>query len=137
MARILTWREQVVEVGDIRSRSRAIIAAAIRGTGQRAEAGAESEGGLIAKRPPQFKPIRNGTVLVREHAGVLHRVTVAADGFEWNGRIFGSLSAVARAITGVNWSGRRFFSLDRTLREVGERSSRSKPNATSDAAKPS
>jgi len=78
MARILTWREQVVEVGDIRSRSRAIIAAAIRGTEQRAEAGGEPEGGPIAKRPPRFEPIRSGTVLVREHAGVLHRVTVAA-----------------------------------------------------------
>jgi len=76
-------------------------------------------------------------VLVREHAGVLHRVTVAADGFEWNGRIFGSLSALARAITGVNWSGRRFFGLDRGLREAGERSRQNKPNATFDAAGPS
>jgi hypothetical protein len=137
MARILTWREQVVEAGDIRPRSRAILAAAIRGTEQRAEAGGEPEGGPVAKRSPRFEPIRRGTVLIREHAGILHRVTAAGDGFEWNGRTFGSLSAVARAITGVNWSGRRFFGLDRTLREVGERSSRSKPNATSDAAKPS
>jgi len=137
MARILTWREQVVEVGDISSRSRAILAAAIRGTEQRAEAGGEPEGGPIAKRPPRFEPIRSGTVLVREHAGVLHRVTVAGDGFEWNGRIFGSLSAVARAITGVNWSGRRFFGLDRGPREAGERSRQNKPNAKVDAAGPS
>jgi len=137
MARILTWREQVVEVGDISSRSRAILAAAIRGTEQRAEAGGEPEGGPIAKRPPRFEPIRSGTVLVREHAGVLHRVTVAGDGFEWNGRIFGSLSGVARAITGVNWSGRRFFGLARGLREMNGRRRQSKSNATSDAAGPS
>jgi hypothetical protein len=68
--------------------------------------------------------------------GVLHRVTAAADGFEWNGRIFGNLSAVARAITGVNWSGRRFFGLDRSLREVRERSRQSKSNATFDDARP-
>ena len=137
MARILAWREQVVEVGDVNSRSRAILAAAIRGTDERAEAGGEPEGGPIAKRSQRFKPIRRGAVLVREHAGLLYRVTVAVDGFEWNGRIFGSLSAVARAITGVNWSGRRFFGLDRTLRKEGERSSRSKPSARSDAARPS
>jgi hypothetical protein len=136
LARILTWREQVVEVGDISPRSRAILAAAIRGADERAEAGGELEGGPIAERSRRLEPIRRGTVLVREHAGVLHRVTVAADGFEWNGRIFGSLSAVARAITGVNWSGRRFFGLDHRPRQAGERSRQSKPNATSDAAGP-
>jgi len=134
MARILTWREQVVEVGDIRPQSRAILAAAIRRADERAECGGEPEAGLIAKRSPRFEPIRRGTVLIREHAGVLHRVTVAADGFEWNGRIFGSLSAVARAITGVNWSGRRFFALDRGPRKTGDRSNQGKPNATFDAA---
>jgi len=137
MARILTWREQVVEVGDISSRSRAILAAATRGADERAEAGGKPEGGPIVKRPPRFEPIRSGTVLVREHAGVLHRVTVSADGFEWNGRIFGSLSAVARAITGVNWSGRRFFGLDRGLRDTDGPSRQGRPNATSDAARPS
>jgi len=136
MARILAWREQVVEVGDISPRSRAILGAAIRGTGQQAEAGGEPEGGPIAHRPPRFEPIRSGMVLVREHAGILHRVTVAADGFEWNGRIFGSLSATARAITGVNWSGRRFFGLDGGLRESREGSRQRKPNATFEAAGP-
>ena len=71
MARILTWREQVVDVGDISPRSRAILAAAISGTGQRTETGGEPEAGLIAKGSPRFEPIRSGTVLVREHAGVL------------------------------------------------------------------
>ena len=136
MARILTWREQVVEVGDISPRSRAILAVAIRGADERAEAAGKPGVGPIAKRSPQFEPIRSGTVLVREHAGVLHRVTVAGDGFEWNGRIFGSLSATARAITGVNWSGRRFFGLDRGLRESREGSRQRKPNATLDSARP-
>ena len=50
--------------------------------------------------------------MIREHAGVLHRVTVGGEGFEFDGQIFASLSAVARAITGVRWNGRRFFALD-------------------------
>ena len=59
--------------------------------------------------------------MIREHAGVLHRVTVVAEGFEWEGRIYASLSAVARAITGVRWNGRRFFALDRGARQVRSR----------------
>jgi hypothetical protein len=55
--------------------------------------------------------MRVGTVLVREHAGVLHRVAVTAEGFEWEGQIHASLSAIARAITGVRWNGHRFFAL--------------------------
>ncbi len=136
MVRILTWREQVLEVRDVSPRSRAILAAAIRGKDTRAETGGEPELGPIAHAARPRMPIRAGTVLVREHVGVLHRVTVAADGFEWDGRTFGSLSAVARAITGVSWSGRRFFGLDRGPRQAGERSSPGKPNGTSRAGGP-
>ena len=124
MIRILTWREQVLEVGDVSPRSRAILAAAIRGKDERAETGGKPELGPIAHASRPRMPIRAGTVLVREHAGVLHRITVVADGFEWDGRIFGSLSAVARALTGVSWSGRRFFGLPRGPRLLRPKSGR-------------
>ena len=39
-----------------------------------------------------------GTRLVREWNGMEHTVTVMKDGFDWQGRKFKSLSAVARAI---------------------------------------
>lgn len=52
-----------------------------------------------------------GTRLVREWDGVEHTVTVMKDGFDWQGRKFKSLSAVARAITGTQWNGYRFFGL--------------------------
>jgi len=52
-----------------------------------------------------------GTRLVREWEGVEHTVTVMKDGFDWQGRKFKSLSAVARAITGTQWNGYRFFGL--------------------------
>jgi len=136
MVRILTWREQVLEVGDVSPRSRAILAAASRGKDERAETGEKPERGPIAHASQPRIPIRAGTVLVREHSGVLHRITVVADGFEWDGRIFGSLSAVARAITGVSWSGRRFFGLPRRPREADARSSPGKPNGTSRAGGP-
>jgi hypothetical protein len=42
-----------------------------------------------------------GTQLIREWRGVEHKVAVLADGFEWEGRRYKSLSAAARAITGT------------------------------------
>src|SRR5438874_13427965 len=54
-----------------------------------------------------------GTVLVRDYHGQRHTVTVAPDGFNWQGTTYASLSAIARAITGTAWSGPRFFALAR------------------------
>lgn len=52
-----------------------------------------------------------GTRLVREWDGAEHVVTVLKDGFDWQGRKYKSLSAVARTITGTQWNGYRFFGL--------------------------
>jgi len=52
-----------------------------------------------------------GTRLIREWNGRSHTVDVVEDGFEWNGELYRSLSAVAQAITGARWSGPRFFRL--------------------------
>ena len=53
-----------------------------------------------------------GTVLFREWGERDHKVTVTADGsFEYKGKFFKSLSAVARHISGTPWSGPLFFGL--------------------------
>jgi len=52
-----------------------------------------------------------GTRLIREWQGVEQVVTVTTDGFEWQGRPYKSLSAIARAITGTRWNGWVFFGL--------------------------
>ncbi len=52
-----------------------------------------------------------GSVLTRQYHGSEIRVLTLDDGFEWDGRHFSSLSAVARAITGAKWNGRLFFNL--------------------------
>jgi hypothetical protein len=54
-----------------------------------------------------------GTQLIREWRGVEQKVTVLADGFEWEGRRYKSLSAAARAITGTRWNGLTFFGVKR------------------------
>ena len=58
-----------------------------------------------------------GTRLVREWDGAEHTVTVLRDGYEWQGRKYRSLSAVAKAITGTNWNGFRFFGMREKKRE--------------------
>ncbi len=57
-----------------------------------------------------------GTVLTRQYKGQQIRVTALDDGFEWDGRRYGSLSAVARAVTGQKWNGWLFFGLTKRKR---------------------
>src|ERR671921_878575 len=52
-----------------------------------------------------------GTRLIREYDGVQHVVTVRRDDFEYEGRPYRSLSAIARHITGTRWNGWTFFGL--------------------------
>ena len=82
-------------------------------TVQRLKALAEGlDSGDPAKRQRAAKdrPIA-GTRLIREWQGVEHCVTVRDDGYEYQGRPFQSLSAIARAITGTRWNGWVFFGL--------------------------
>ena len=80
---------------------------------QRLEAlGEQLDGGNITIRRSRAddRPIA-GTRLIREWRGVEHTVTVLKDGYEWQGRPYKSLSAIARAITGTRWNGWVFFAV--------------------------
>ena len=52
-----------------------------------------------------------GTRLIRHWQGIEHSITVRGDDFEYQGRPYKSLSAIAREITGVRWNGWVFFGL--------------------------
>lgn len=58
-----------------------------------------------------------GTLLIREWKGRRHEVTAIENGFEYAGRRFRSLSAVAFHITGTKWNGPAFFG----VRNVGDK----------------
>jgi hypothetical protein len=70
---------------------------------------------ILSKKPTGHielpKRIKSGAVLVRLWKGKSHRVTVLDDGFAFEGRIYNSLSEIAREITGTRWNGPRFFGL--------------------------
>jgi hypothetical protein len=57
------------------------------------------------------RQIRVGARLMREWNGRTHIVTVEEGGFNYAGRSYRSLTAIARDITGARWSGPRFFGL--------------------------
>ena len=74
--------------------------------------GDELDGGRVdvRKRPANDRPI-SGTRLIRDYQGIEHCVTVRDNDFEYQGRPYKSLSAIARAITGTQWNGLAFFGL--------------------------
>jgi hypothetical protein len=82
-----------------------------------------TSGALAKPRAVRLKP---GARLLREWNGETHAVLVLEEGFQWRGRPWRSLSAIAREITGARWSGPRFFGL-------AGRSAEAKPIVTSDA----
>ena len=52
-----------------------------------------------------------GTVLSREYRGRTLSVTVLRRGFEYEGRVYRSLSAIAHEVTTTRWNGLAFFGL--------------------------
>ena len=74
--------------------------------------GDELDGGDRSKSAKRvgLRPIV-GTRLLREWKGVEHIVTVKTDGFEYEGRLYKTLSPIAREITGTRWNGWLFFGL--------------------------
>jgi len=52
-----------------------------------------------------------GTVLSRSYGHQTVVVKVLKDGFEYQGRCYSSLSAIARQATGTRWNGLLFFGL--------------------------
>jgi hypothetical protein len=98
----LAYRIQELAYGGLKPETRARLAAL----------GEQLDGGNVVLRRirADSRPLP-GTRLVREYDGVQHVVTVRADDFEYEGRPYRSLSAIARHITGTRWNGHAFFGL--------------------------
>jgi Protein of unknown function (DUF2924) len=100
--RILAYRLQADRFGDLDGESKHLL--------DRSES-PEKAGQKAADLVQRIAEVRPGTVLGREWNGRMQRVSVLADGFAWNGKIYPSLSQVAFAITATRWNGPRFFGL--------------------------
>lgn len=113
----LAWRLQSLAEGTLseRARQRAVELARdadIRTTMPRPPAVTAGATGAPQAAPATGERVPiPGTVLARQYRGRLVEVTVLPKGFEWEGRVYRSLSAVAKAVTGSHWNGHLFFGL--------------------------
>ena len=120
--RRVAWRLQALAEGDLteRARRRAMELAndadlrtrAPRGFSQTYSAppGALTVTGQLSHKLDPRLPMP-GTLLRREYRGRHISVLVLNDGFEWEGKVYKTLSAIAKVATGTQWNGYDFFGL--------------------------
>lgn len=122
--RRIAWKLQALAEGDLPERARRI-------QGRAAELARNADLRTTAPRvvaeatPGPDRAIRSGSlpvaaderlpmpgaVLTRKFKGRTYQVTVLPAGFEMDGQVYKSLTAVAYAITGSHWNGYLFFGL--------------------------
>lgn len=116
----IAWRIQSLAEGGLSDRARARAAelardADIRTSAPKAPVNAAPERTRVSAL--QFSTDRRvpmpGAQIERPYKGRTVIVTVLPNGFEYDGEIYRSLSAVARAVTGTHWNGYHFFNLKR------------------------
>ena len=116
LVRRIAWRLQVLAQGDLSERAerraREIANDADLKT-QVPRGWARDAGVSTARRRRDRRLPVAGTVLCRRYRERTVEVKVLAEGFEYEGRRYESLSAVARAITGTRWNGLLFFGLSK------------------------
>ena len=118
LIRRIAWRCQALAEGGLSQRAR------------RRAAELADDGDLRLSRPqkPRSQTTRSkvstdaphdrrlptpGTLLVRHYRGRTLEVMVLQQGFQYDGQVFPSLTAVARQITGKHWNGFHFFGLSK------------------------
>ena len=105
----LAYRIQELVYGGLTKAARTRMEEIAQEAGLDEEASLPGRGRRAAGRKREL-PVA-GTRLVRVWDDRRYEVTVTATGFEFEGRPYRSLSAIANAITGSHWNGRVFFGL--------------------------
>ena len=108
----IAWRIQEIKFGGLseRAKTRARELANVADIRIRPPKGAFAD--LPATLVKGRRLPQPGTLLLRKYKGEMIEVEVLEKGFSYAGRIFGSLSAVAREVTGSHWNGLLFFGLN-------------------------
>ena len=120
--RLMTYRLQAKVFGDLDRKTARLLERMANGAAEKSAAKGSATLGSdepaeskVSSARAAYEPLilKPGALLIREWQGRLERVTVADDGFAWNGAAYASLSAVAFAITGTKWNGHKFFGVRR------------------------
>jgi hypothetical protein len=112
--RRIAWRLQAKAEGDLSERARLRASQLANDSDLRLGAPRSfwreiERNGESPNRDPRLPP--TGTALERAYQGQILRVTVLANGFEYRGKNYASLSAIAHRVTGTRWNGFHFFGL--------------------------
>ncbi len=122
----IAWRLQALAEGDLSERARRRAELLARDADLRMTAPRRTlnvPGGPGVRDGEAAPPLVDervplpGTVLTRVYRGRAYHVVVRSDGFEYDGRIFRSLSAIAKLITGSHWNGLLFFNIAKPKRQ--------------------
>ena len=123
LVRRIAWRLQALAEGDLSERARRRAAelandADLRLSPPRVPTATptptpeRTETHVLPFQPDDRLP-PPGTILTRPYKGDVVQVRVLAQGFEYHGAVYPSLSAVAKAVTGSHCNGYLFFRLGR------------------------
>lgn len=104
----LCHRLQELAYGGVSNATRARLRSHLEAVGLANEA---IDASHTAQRRGRNGQLTAGTKLVRHWGNERHEVTVLEVGFEYRGKRFRSLSAIAREITGSRWNGWLYFGL--------------------------
>lgn len=104
MTRALAYRIQEIAFGGLSKATLRRLA--------RLAAEFESDGRIATQSQPRIRP---GARLVREWHGRTYSAVATEEGFQFQGKIYRSLTSIAREITGAAWSGPRFFGLAKAV----------------------
>jgi hypothetical protein len=117
--RRIAWRLQALSEGDLTQRARDRAMQIASDTELRLRAPRQfwrdlDDRAKEAARDPRLPTA--GTVLERRHQNRTVTVRILAEGFEYDGKIYDSLSSIASTVTGTRWNGFAFFGLNKKVR---------------------
>ena len=118
LVRRIAWRLQSQREGDLSERARRRAAELAREADLRLSPPRKAKAKVVVATSAGLAATDNrlpmpGTILVRQYAGQTMQVQVLERGFEYDGQIYKSLTAVAERITGKHWNGYHFFGLNK------------------------
>lgn len=117
LIRRLAWRLQVIAEGDLSQRAIDRAHELANDADLRLAAPASAAGdavGTSVARDRRLPP--PGSLLTRNYKGRQVQVQVLVDGFDFEGRVYASLTAVAAAVSGSHANGFLFFGLTKRSR---------------------
>lgn len=121
LVRRIAWHMQAKAEGGLSERAKHRAAELAKGAdvrltaprGKRTQAKGRTKVAIISVSQDGRLPMP-GAVLTREYKGETIEVHVLPKGFEYEGEVYRSLSAVARTVTGTHWNGYHFFGLQKS-----------------------